>query len=145
MPDHKKMQQRHITFTELLKIIEKKEAIEKYPALIPISDTLRKKLDKINSSKWRLKHLKRSDVKKEMRSSLAKFAWRISRGVYSYCHVTGNVALRNAVKYSYSDFYRPVESTMIGRCRQVLNAFKKVKILNTMASFLKSFKNFRKN
>jgi hypothetical protein len=127
MPDQKKMQQRDKTFTTLLKLIEKKEATEKYPALIPISEALRKKLDKINSSKWRVKHLKRSDVKKEMRSGLSKFAWRISCGVYSYCQVTGNVALRNAVKYSYSDFYRPVESTMIGRCRQVLNAVKKVK------------------
>jgi hypothetical protein len=35
--------------------------------------------------------------------------------------------LKNAVHYSCSDFYRPVESTMLGRCRQVINAVKKVK------------------
>ena len=62
-----------------------------------------------------------------MRYNLASTAYCISCGVYAYAQVNGMVSLRNAVKYSFSDFYRPVEATMIGRCRQVVNAVKKVK------------------
>jgi hypothetical protein len=127
MADQKKMSERCLAFNGILETIEHPEATVKYPALIPIAQSLRKKIEKVKKLDFHQSRTKGSEIKKGLRHSLAVVAHSVSCGVYSYAQVNGLVALRNAVKYSYSDFYRPVESTMIGRCRQVLNAVKKVK------------------
>jgi hypothetical protein len=127
MADFKKIEQRYYTFNRILGVIQKKEAQDKYPSLIPVAASLKKKLKKIDALDWRWKPGKGSATKKKLRQSLSEAAHNVSCGVYAFGQITGNVALRNAVWYSYSDFYRSVESTMIGRCRQVLNAVKKVK------------------
>jgi hypothetical protein len=60
MAYYKKMLERYNTFNGLLKIIEKEEAKQKYPALIPIGEALRKKIDKINTLQWSRTYIKNS-------------------------------------------------------------------------------------
>jgi hypothetical protein len=127
MNDSKNMHQRILSFNSVVKLIEEKKLKEKYNAFIPIVQSIEKRLAKIKQLPWQLKPDKNSETKKIFRHNLANAAHVVSCGVYSYAQVSGNAALKNAVHYSCSDFYRPIESTMLGRCRQVLNAVKKVK------------------
>ncbi|MEP7169254.1 MAG: hypothetical protein ABI855_07770, partial [Bacteroidota bacterium] len=65
-------------------------------------------------------------IKKEKKKDLAKTAESVAAGIFAFANLQGNKALKNAINYSYSDFYRPHPKTTIGRCRQVLNAVGKI-------------------
>jgi hypothetical protein len=65
-------------------------------------------------------------LNQEEKRKISEAAVCIASGVEALASAQGNRALKNAVKYSFSDFYRPVPKTTIGRCRQVLNAAQKI-------------------
>jgi hypothetical protein len=127
MADIKIIESQINNYRALLKLIETNRLEEKFPAFTPVKIFLMQRLDKITSFRLFTPYTPASGTKKTMKRLLSQKAYNVSSGVYAYAQITGNHALKNAVYYSFSDFNRAVEATCIGRCRQILNAVKKVK------------------
>ncbi len=152
MPDSKKLESRISSYNLILRNLEEQKLAEKYPALIPVIASIRKHMDKVKGVYWQPMEPK-SAFKKQMRRKLSQAAYHLSCGVYAYAQITGNKVLKNDVCYSFSDFYRPQEETTLGRCRQVLNAARKIKnpdhygltpeIINILEVELKHYNQFK--
>ncbi len=127
MNDLKNLETRIRSFEFILAFLQKKKLAEKYPAIETIYALIQNRLDKIKKSGLGLKPLGRSNAKAETKRHLSSIAHKVSCGVYAYAQITGNTVLKNAVYYAFSDFNRPDENTMLGRCRQVLNAARRIK------------------
>ena len=127
MADHRSLSARKKTVSRVIKKLEMLQIAEKYPAFVPVLKALQKRIDKINTLPFRKSEEHLSELKKSIRHSLAKAAHHVSCGVYCYAQITRNAVMKSAVRYSESDFFRPQEDTIIGRVRQIINAFKKVK------------------
>jgi hypothetical protein len=85
------------------------------------------RIDQCNAGIGGTEPFLKGETKKIQKQKLSKTAEGVAGGVFAFANMEGNRALKNAVRYSYSDFYRPHPKTTIGRCRQVLNAARKIK------------------
>lgn len=127
MADVKSLYIRKRGFQMLLNDLDKLNIAEKYPSFALVLDAIRVRLKKFETFPLWEGRPNNSGLKKQHKRSLANAAYHVSCGVFAYAQITGNQAIKNAVKYSVSDFYRPDEATVIGRVRQIINAVKKVK------------------
>lgn len=150
----KYLQERIVTLHFILKFIKENNPCHQYPGFVTASSNFEKrflKIKSINISGF----TSSAPTKKKYRQNLAKEATLLGNLIFAYAKANKNVALKNAIHYTYSDFYRPIENTMLGRCRQVLSAARKIKdgeafAINTqniqyLESALKTYKEFMHN
>ena len=95
------------------------------PGLLTPFGKLQNRIKKTEALHWNYKPS--AKTKKILRQELAKNFEILGNVVFAYAGMTKNEALKNSIHYSYSDIYRAKENTMMGRCRQILNAVRKVK------------------
>lgn len=153
MADFKSLYMRKRGFILLVSDLDKLNIADKYPSFTPVLDSLRARLIKVESLPIAKNRTRNSDLKKDKKRRLARAAWVAGCGVFAYSRITGNLSMKNAVKYAVSDFYRPAEATVIGRVKQILNAAKKIKnpehfgltpaVMNNLRIEFKSFLDFK--
>lgn len=108
-----------------------KEFCESIPALKLICNQLTSRLVKVDQSAISTAtKIGFRNIKLNERSKLCYHAHLVASGLYSYAVITKNKVLKSAVTYSYSDFYRAIESEMLARCKQILRTVKRTKGLD---------------
>jgi hypothetical protein len=120
------LQERIMTVSLFQEFFIKKNVLVIIPGLETPFQTIAKRLKKIQSLDC-FGYAPSSEAKKSCRSDLAMGVSELGNAVFAYASITKNAVLKNAIQYSYSDIYRSKENTMLGRCRQVINAARKIK------------------
>lgn len=127
MPHLRSIAERKECYRSIVCALDNSAIAQKYPSFQPVLEALHHRLNKISGLPLLREKSTDSKSKKKFKYKLALAAHHASCGVYAYAQISGNLALKNAVQYSVSDFYRPEEATVISRVRQIINAIKKVK------------------
>lgn len=129
------------------KLMEEHKITGRIPGLLVPCNALQKRIGKIELL-CSFSTMPLADAKKTERSQLAERAALLGNAIYAYAAITKNTVLKNAIQYSYSDIYRAKENTLVGRCRQIINAARKIKNGNefgiSMASIEETEKCFQK-
>ncbi|HKR06672.1 MAG TPA: hypothetical protein VJY62_18705 [Bacteroidia bacterium] len=124
--EDKQMQFLSIMFTNMS---DTRTLMEKYASYKKMYEEYEVKFQK--AQEWKFKQYdngrKHTVIKENFKSRLIDSSLTLMNVVLIHARVTGNKALQNAVRYSYSDLFRSVPDVLIGRCQQIINAAKRVK------------------
>ena len=120
------LQERIETISLFQEFFIKKNVLAIIPGLETPFQAIAKRLKKIKAIDC-FGYTPSADTKRICRSDLAMGVSQLGNAVFAYASITKNAVLKNAIQYSYSDIYRSKENTMLGRCRQVINAARKIK------------------
>jgi len=120
------LSERKETLGNIKRFIDKYNPCQQYAGFVKAQADFEKKLIKLRSIDGNTAG-NPAATKKRHRENLSKEAALMCKLLFAYASANKNIALKNAIQYTYSDFFRPVENTMLGRCRQVLSAARKIK------------------